>query len=155
MINPDNKYDFSELGFWKYFAFVRFIYKQLLEYKSDNFYLRQKLSEQITIPKVLTSEIKQTNNTSDEVISDAAEDDNDFYKRREGEKVEDFLIRIGTFQPPTKTVKSANTLIEEARQRHIRKANDDEEKISLVSESAINRIGKSLEEAKLNERNAS
>lgn len=161
MIKPDTKYDFSPLGFLRFFALARWMFKEIEEYKEDNAYLREKiiiLSEELTQNQKLTPIIKESNNIAVPVISETDDRDESFYERRPNETIEVFLERIGTYsksekasQPVTKTVRSANDLIEDARRAHIKSFIPDdreESKNIIVSDQAISRIGNEIATAK-------
>jgi len=150
MIKPDRQTNYDELGFWKHFAFVRFIYTEYLFYKEEFLRVHMELAEL----QKLTENIKSSNNREVEVITPADESDDDFYRRKDGELVEDFLSRIGTSQPKTKTARSANDIIEDAKRKHVRQYNEQLEKVDeakqksktnvVVADSAIDKIGKEI-----------
>lgn len=154
MINLDGRQNnYDELGFWKHFAFVRFLYNQLNEYKEDNYNLRGRLERTLNKDSDLTEKIKSSNNIEAEVITTDDSDDN-FYKRMVGETVEDFLERIGTSRPKTKTARSANDIIEDAKKEHVRQHNEQMEKAdeaiqnsktTIVGDLAIDKIGNQIE----------
>lgn len=139
-INQSDRY--SSLGIFRHFSFVRYIYDQKLELEERVFHLEERLDEKYIS---LISNIKSTNNNTQEYISDS-----NLYDRRPDEPVKDWLRRIDEMRKAesefdrnnssssnaeNSTVTSASNLVEQARRKHIQ-----------ISGSAISRIANSLEE---------
>lgn len=143
----DEDLDYKPLGFFRHFAFIRFIWSELCDRTDEVKHLREKI-EDLAGSQILTHTGEEQDNVEirrQEVSSDSE----DFYKRFPGETVEEFIDRVSTVKSKSKVVSGVGDLIDKARTRHIADSIAREEEASVtVSQKAINRIGSEIEKVK-------